>query len=328
MERQRLRDRVARRLLGLPGPEEHPSLRHGSSTGLRRGVPFRLACWNLQFGGGRDARFFYDGGTDVSVPSSTVERVLDGIAGVLLTIDADVVLLQEVDRASRRTARIDELEGLLRRVPYPEVASTPYYRVRYVPFPPNEYLGKVSLDLATLSRFELQEAARIPLSPLAEPWWRQQFNLRRAVLSADLPVEGGGRLRILNTHLSAFSRGDGTLARQVAELLAVIDAAEADRVAWVLAGDLNALPPGDDPRRLPDPDEYAESVTPILPLIERFGSPSANWRTYLPPGATEPDRVLDWLFVSAGVTCEGYGAIADGGKWSDHLPIVATLTVG
>jgi endonuclease/exonuclease/phosphatase family metal-dependent hydrolase len=295
-----------------------------------------VLSWNVQYAASRKHQFFYDGGPDVHVPEADVRWTLARIADVLRRADADIVLLQEVDRDSDRTHRIDEHQALLDLVPYPCHASTPYHRVRYVPVPGRQPLGRVDMHLSVFSRFPLQDARRIALPLLDEPWWRRLFNLRRAVLDARVPLDGGGTLRLLDTHLSAFSQGDGTLERQVDVLERLASTSETAREPWILAGDLNALPPGDDAARLPNgPVEYPERPTPVDRLFRRYASAvpapqyvasPGRWRTYVPFGAAEPDRTLDYVFVGREVSVDEVDVprVLD---VSDHLPVVFSVTV-
>jgi endonuclease/exonuclease/phosphatase family metal-dependent hydrolase len=317
-------------LLGLdhrPGELENVPVVHGDvpTRPLARGEPFTVVSWNIQYAAGRH-HFFYDGGPTVSVPPDDVHRTLDGIGAALR--DADLALVQEIDRDSRRTGRIDELVALADG--WGTWASAPYHRSAYVPVPRHEPLGRIDLHLALLSRFPLAHARRTALPALRESRLRRALNLKRAVLSAEIPFEGGN-LAVAVTHLSAWSRGDGTLAKQVEVLAAWMEARERAGQPFVLAGDLNLLPPGDDPSRLPDPTEYADHPNPIERLIPRFRSvipperlldPSS--RTYQPfDGA--PQRLLDYMFVSDAI--EVRSAAPDPTDLSDHLPLRATLVL-
>jgi endonuclease/exonuclease/phosphatase family metal-dependent hydrolase len=318
--------RLATRALDWPR-EDEATLLGGAGRVLRVGEPFRVLSWNVQFAASREPHFFYDGGNAVGVTRETVERTLERLATELLEADADVVLLQEVDRRSRRTAFIDQHAELLRRVAYPMHAAAPYWRVRYVPFPSHERIGRVHMDLSAFSRLKILEARRFPLARLAEPAWRRAFNLRRGVLEIDVATEIGA-MRIFDVHLSAFSRGDGTLDRQVGELLQRLVETDAARIPWIMAGDLNALPPGDDASRLRDAFEYPEATSPIAPLLDRWRCPippgrllDPAFRTYLPPGAADADRILDWVLVSEGIAVEGFQVRKPPGDPSDHRPL-------
>lgn len=307
----------------FPAPVEAvPVVGRGSGRVLRAGDEFTVLTWNLQYCASHRYTFFYDGGPTVSVPAEVVRETLAAVAGVLREVDAELVLLQEVDRGARRTGGIDELGELLERVEYPLWVGCPYHRSRMVPKPGKEPLGRVEMWMGTLSRFVIQRSERRALCPLKEPWYVQRFNLKRAILSAEL-----GGLRLANVHLSAFANGDGTVPRQLASLKDWMR----EGSPWLVGGDFNALPPGDDPARLGQwAREYADPTPPLADLLPTVASAIPldrlllpESRSYLPPGASEPDRVLDYLLHSPELE------VLESRVWkipswiSDHLPVVA-----
>jgi endonuclease/exonuclease/phosphatase family metal-dependent hydrolase len=96
---------------------------------------------------------------------------------------------------------------------------------------------------------------------------------------------------------------------------------------------MNCLPPGDEAVRLPPKDrsEYPEAVTPLQPLFDRYASPvpeeswntePERWRTYLPFGAIEPDRTLDYVFHGSRVRTSDISVLRDHPLLSDHLPLL------
>lgn len=303
----------------------------GDVPEIPRHRPVRMLVWNIQYAASRNHHFFYDGGSAVSTTEADVEATLDGIAEVIRRVDPDLVLWQEVDRGSRRTHGIDELEALLQRVPYPCVTDTPYHKAPYVPYPAHEHLGKVDMRLAVMSRYRIDKATRFDLPRLNEPWLRQQFNLKRAMLAAELPVEGGGRFVAFDAHLSAFSRGDGTVARQLAAMAERIDAAEQEGAAWVLGADLNCLPPGDDPSRLGDQVSLYEAESPLIPWFDRYASAvpllehqrdPGPFRTYMPWGSQAADRAIDHVFHAPTVEMRRFSVLQDVTTLSDHHPML------
>jgi endonuclease/exonuclease/phosphatase family metal-dependent hydrolase len=185
------------------------------------------------------------------------------------------------------------------------------------------------MHLATLATVPVARARRIALPLLAEPRWRQAFNLKRALLEVEVPLADGRVLMVGNTHLSAFSRGDGTLPRQVAVLAAWMGAQAARGRPFVLAGDLNLLPPGDVPARLPDPENYADDADLVRGLLTHARSAvpaeawlAPEWRSYQPYGSA-PDRVLDYVFVSPDLGVRDVRV--EPTEASDHLPLAVTL---
>ncbi len=318
-----------------PAPEEPAEAdceRDGAP--LRAGQPFTVLSWNLQYAGSRKHHFFYDGGRAVSVPEADVRATLDAIGAVLEEVGPDLALLQEVDRNSRRTHFIDELPPLVQAAGAACWAAAPYHRSPYVPAPSHEPMGRVDLELALLSRAPMRHAVRHQLPLLDEPWYRKVFNLKRAVLTAEVPVEGLDQpLAVAVTHLSAFSHGDGTLSRQVDALDAWI-AARPPGQPWILAGDMNMLPPGDDPKRLSaESDLYADADNPIERLFARYSEVFSDQldpanRTYLPFGAAEPDRKIDYIFHGGPIRVVEARVMREHADISDHLPLVARFAVG
>ncbi len=302
----------------------------GSGAPAPVGRPLRVVSWNLQFCAGRGRRFFFDGGGQVHVGGDEVEDALAGAIGVLRGLSPDIVLLQEVDRGSDRTAGLDQHRRIADALGLGHEATAPYHRVGYLPHPPHRHLGRVDMHLSVLSRWPIRAAVRHPLPLLRESWLRQQFNLRRAILELQVPLADGGDLTLLDTHLSAFSYGDGTLARQVAMVGDRLDALEGQGGRWLLAGDFNALPPGDAPGRLgEDAALYPEAETPLRRLFERHRTPlrpeirlDPAYRTWVPWGANRADRVLDYVFHGGGVETAGFRVVPQGARWSDHLPLV------
>ena len=318
----------------------------GGSSGTHRvpavakaGEPLTILVWNVQYGASRKHHFFYDGGEAVRVPEADVQWTLDAIAEVVAEVDPDVILWQELDRGSDRTHRVDMVQELLRRAPYPCTATTPYHRVAYVPHPGHEHLGKVDMHLGVFSRVRLTEATRHQLPLLDEPVWRAIFNLRRAALEVRVPVAGGPDLTLLDTHLSAFSRGDGTLPRQVRHLRRLALQARDAGDGVVLAGDMNSLPPGDDPGRLSERDQllYSDSDNPVKVLYDAltpalapntYAADPGRAFTYIGFGQDRPDRMIDHAFTAGPVRADSYGVRQDRLDISDHLPLVLVVRPG
>ena len=327
--------RGALSLLQPPPPEGELALPSQEGRRIALGHRFRMLCWNIQYCGGRGRRFFYDGGADVRVDRVEVEEALAGVGALIRAWSPDLVLLQEVDRSADRTVRIDQHEALARAVGLPLALSAPYHRVNWVPFPFDAQLGRVDMHLSVLSAFQATRAARWNLPLLRETWLRRRFNLRRILLEVDLATESGAPLRVFNTHLSAFSYGDGSLGQQIARCVSAGDAAERNQGRWAMAGDFNTLPPGDRPSRLgADAALYPEAESPIRALTDRFATAETpetlgdhRWRSWIPWGSNQPDRQLDWMFRGSGIQVLEHRVDPAGGRWSDHLPLITDLLV-
>lgn len=320
-------------LLGLefnPASVEKVSVQNMRPTQpIPAGQSLKLISWNLQFSGSRKHNFFYDGGQAVHVPLSDVQETLEKITKVLRARNPDFALLQEIDRHSDRTGNIDQLETLKTYAEGLNWTSTPYHKVPYVPHPSHEPMGRVNLNLGTLSRYEFTSARRHQLALLDEPRWRQFFNLKRAILETTIPIGVGAKrpsLILGNTHLSAFSGGDGTLDKQITQIEAWIESIPNGQ-PWILAGDFNLLPPKDVPSRLGDDGKlYADAQNPIERLTNKYNVAfpellSENARTYLPFGANKPDRKIDYIFYGGPIEIESATVLREASALSDHLPL-------
>ena len=197
--------------------------------------PLKVLVWNIQFCGGTRLHFFYEGGTAVLSTRDDVSTSLEAIASVIERLDPDVVLLQEVDRFSRRSCWIDEHAVLRARLPkYVVDASTWYWRMPWLPVPSDggTQLGTTYLHLSCFSKFAIDpHVKRVALPAIcSDTFIRRVFNLRRAVQCVTLPcADGGPPIVLLHTHLSAFeAKFDGTVQAQIAVLRELMARHEAE----------------------------------------------------------------------------------------------------
>lgn len=305
----------------------------GVEAPLRPGDRFTVLVWNLQFAGSRKHQFFYDGGEAVHVPPEDVAETIEAVRTVLVQVKPDLALLQEVDRDAARTGREDQLPPYIEAMDARCAAAATYHKSPYVPSPSHRPMGRVHMDLATLSKAPLLRASRVQLAMLDEHRLVQAFNLKRALLQGEVKTEGLAHpLAVGNTHLSAFSYGDGTLGKQVATLADWMRR-RPEGQPWILGGDFNLLPTGDDPGRLTAEGHlYADADNPIEPLLAGFSEVASDplapeARTYLPFGASEPDRKIDYLFYGGPLRLVETEVIRSAAHISDHLPIRAVFEV-
>ncbi|MFW5967385.1 MAG: endonuclease/exonuclease/phosphatase family protein, partial [Persicimonas sp.] len=205
-----------------------------------------VMSWNIKFAGGR-IDFFYDcHGERVIMEKDEVLEHLEGLAEKIEQVDPDVLILQEVDVDSKRTAEIDQVEWLLEHTDLNYGAYASQWRSRYIP---KHGLGKVDSGNAILARWPLEDAERtaLPLIEAQDPITRY-FYLKRNILRARLEVPDREPLWVIDTHTAAFATDD-TRARQidrVEEELARLD--EADKT-FVMGADLNTVPPHSERRK-------------------------------------------------------------------------------
>ena len=318
-------------------PEDAPTLVAGQDV--------TVMSWNVQYLAGKDYVFWYDlldeSGPDERPDPEAIARTLDEVVRVVRDVDPDVLLLQEVDDGAARTDGEDQLRLLLDRLPddYACHTSAWYWRAAFVPHP--RIMGSVGMKLSTVSRFRITESTRYQLAQIPNDPVTRQFDLKRAILEARLPTDGGNDLVVLNTHFDAFAQGTDTMQQQVAETRRRLDLLTEAGSPWVLGGDLNLLPPGRQYDDLgPAQQAYYQESSELAVLTdvhasvpspdEANGPDRASWFTHFPnePAVEAPDRTIDYLFHGPRLTLGDHEVrTGDTLDISDHLPVIATWTL-
>jgi len=311
---------------------------------LKPGQQLKILSWNLQFLAGRPGNnFFYDGGSDPWPSLQTVMANARAVADIIRQEDPDVILLQELDDGAERTHFKDQLQMILSLLPadYAAHTSSFYWQADFVPH--SEPLGGVGMKMSIVCKYRLTSAKRYALPAITtDDILARQYNLKRAIQRTYLPIEGGGKLNLLNTHLSAYAQGSDTMLRQVAMVDKVLEAYAAGGEPVLIAGDFNLLPSdaayqdlGAGSRKY-----YNEDGTEIAPLLERYSSvPSLpetlganrqDWFTHIANDnhSEAPDKTIDYiLFTGKLALREHYVRSLGTIKISDHLPVVANFTL-
>ncbi len=309
-----------------------------------------VMTWNIKFGGARIDFFFDCYGDRVHMTKSEVIDNLEGLLRKIRQVNPDILLIQELDRFSKRSAGIDMLRFLAERSGLPYAAYASQWDVWYVP---KRGLGRINSGNAIFTRWPIDTAYRVPLPLVAGyPWWYKLFYLRRNLLVAR--IQGLAQpLWAVNTHLEAYvPGGDSTRYHQLQILKTFLDSLTQAGAIWIAGGDLNTVPPGtkklkdfdDNACKAIDPDfvadDYTAEVNWLMPFYQRYQEviPLAVYQ------AREEDfyshtvndrgwwnRRLDYLFTN-GHWLEGmvHQDSSKGGmntfSLSDHAPVVGRWT--
>jgi endonuclease/exonuclease/phosphatase family metal-dependent hydrolase len=309
---------------------------------LKSGQKLKILTWNVQFMAGKNYVFWHDtpnfDGPNERPSREDITKTIAEVSRVIREEDPDLVLLQEVDEGARRTDKEDQLGRLLALLPpeYSCQVSTFYWQAAFVPHP--RIMGGAGMKLSMISKYKISQARRHQLALPPNDFITRQFSTKRAILEVRLPVENGGELAVLNTHLDAFARGANTMSLQVAEIDSILTALNEAGLAWVMGGDFNLLPP--DPaafQRLPESHQsYYRPESEIAPLYQAYqvvpgweditGRDYQKWFTHFPndPAASGPDRTIDYLvFPKTAQVDSHYVRQKDARQISDHLPVIA-----
>ena len=224
-------------------------------------------------------------------------RNLESVAGLVRKLDADVVLLQEVDRGTRRSGHVDQLNVL--------EEATRYFAVfgRSLDYDGGQY------GIAGLSRTRITAPATEPL-PVQPPQARSGGSYEpRAALTFTTSTSLGS-IVVLNTHLDASSDEHYRL-QETAHIIAMSKRLRSAERPVVAGGDFNAEPGS---------AAYQQLIAGGLRDAWKECGKGDGF-TY---PADRPIKRIDYLFVTAGVRCSRAEVIDS--RVSDHRPLLVTLT--
>lgn len=311
-----------------------PAETAGVAEAALDGTTLTLVAFNVGYAGlGQESDFFMDGGKQTYPASAdVVSKNLAGITGVLRDTGADVALLQEVDRNSRRSFSVDEISHFADALGMAS-AFAPNYRCAFVPIPLPP-LGRVDSGLLTLTAYAMDNARRVAL-PCPFSWPLRVANLKRCLLVTELPVPGTDKLLVLvNLHLEAYDDGAGREA-QLSELAAILTA-EYEKGNYVIAGgDFNASFPGAlDAYPVIDPGTWQPGVldaalVPGFSLAYDDSTPTCRLLNfpYDPGNPLTQYYVIDGFLVSPNVRVDTVETVDAGFLYSDHNPVLLTVTL-
>jgi endonuclease/exonuclease/phosphatase family metal-dependent hydrolase len=211
---------------------------------LKDSLIFSLLTWNIGYAGlDKNMDFFKDGGTKVITPEDNCRENISAISDFLLTNDTvDFILLQEIDRDSKRSYRIDQYQRLSEKLSGHHPFFAKNYDVFFVPAPPTKPMGKVVSGIATLSKFIPESSTRYSL-PGDFGFPTQLFYLDRCFMFNRFRIENGKELVMINTHNEAFDAG-GDIRKAQMEMLREFVLNEFNSGNYVITGgDWNQFPP-------------------------------------------------------------------------------------
>lgn len=219
--------------------QEFPILEKAGASPPAAPDPLRLKVmtWNVKYGAGR-IDFWFDLWGDRTVMSlAEVEENMAGIYRLIQEVKPDVLVANEIEVNSKRSAYHNMVQGILEHTDLQYAAYTPVWQSRFVP---TEGVGRMDMGNCIFSRFPIVLSERIAqVDRTDQDALTRTFYLHRAVGRAVLDV-GGRSLAVFAVHTEAYDQ-DRTNSKQQQQILELL---RAEAMPFVLAGDLNALPPG------------------------------------------------------------------------------------
>jgi endonuclease/exonuclease/phosphatase family metal-dependent hydrolase len=234
------------------------------------------------------------------------------IVSTLRSQEADVVLLQEVDRGARRTSGRDVTREIAERLGMQHVFAPAFEELgqKITSATPalhgQSVLSRLPVRSSRVLKFSEQSHYWQPKRYLPSAWAISRRRLGGRIAQVVEVDAGGVPLVIYNLHLESRGWFTGIHEAQLREALR--DAGQYGRdVAVVVGGDFNTVRNTDRARTLLSAAGFQNC----------FGDRKV--RTHRLWG------MLDWLAVRGPVRCEG-AAVVRGAKGSDHDPLAARIT--
>jgi len=298
---------------------------------LNDSMELSLLTWNIGYCGmDKGMDFFYDGGTRVFTPEATCTNNLLEINKFLKQNDStDFILLQEVDKDSKRSYHINEFDSLKNSLKayFPSFARN--YDVFFVPVPPVTPMGKVLSGLTIFSKYQPISSVRYSF-PGEYGFPKQLFMLDRCFLVNRYPLSNGKELLIINTHNEAFDPGQIREA-QMSYLKDFLLTEYRNGNFIITGGDWNQDPPGfqsdfavnkTDTTQMIIPNDY---LTPDWKWLYDNRTPSErNVLTAYDPSSTTTN-IFDFFLISPNIVSVSVEGIQLNFENSDHNPVIIKI---
>jgi endonuclease/exonuclease/phosphatase family metal-dependent hydrolase len=217
---------------------------------------------------------------------------LERVAAIIKDSRASIVLLQEVDRKTRRSGSVDQLARLRELTGYRGAFG------KTIDYDGGEY------GIAILSRWRVASTAFAPLPvEIAEVVSRARYEERGALVAR--VVSPFGIIRVVNTHLDAG--GADAYRIQQARVLTSLAGAQSDSGFTLLGGDMNS-----------EPASEAISILSKAGWADLFAGCGTGEPYSFP--ADKPVKRIDFLFASVKTRCLRAEVLDT--QASDHRPVL------
>jgi endonuclease/exonuclease/phosphatase family metal-dependent hydrolase len=300
----------------------------------------RFLIWNIGYAGlGAEMDFFNDGGKGTRPSKELAEKYMAGIIQFIRNQQdsTDFILLQEVDRNSKRSYEVDQVQEILNVSKDYSSMFALNYDVKFVPVPfgfPYTPYGKTYGGLQTLSKYLPKSASRLQY-PGGFNWPTKLYMLDRCALEMEMELSSGRKLLVVNTHNTAYDASGEIKKIEMEYIKMRYENAVKEGKRVILGGDWNQVPPGWDSKHFSA--EMPEGYTPQA--LDNTMIPSGFAVHFDPLMATNRsnDKVysegstyttlIDYFMTSANVEVLRVQGINESFSFSDHQPVRLTVVV-
>ena len=265
----------------------------------------RVVTWNIAHGRGATFDNWAEGGDEKQ------DRVAE-IASLIRELDADLVVLNEVDFNATWSGGLNQAEAIARQTGFRYYAMQSNLDFGFL-------YGRWHFGNVLLSHYPIQNANVVEFAPVNswEPW---VVGSKRGFL-CDIKLADEQVVSMMGLHLEA--RGEPVRLRESRD---VHKAAQTTDHPLIVAGDLNTKPRFESLD--PDPDDGEDNA--FENLIQLTGlsyqptsKPSPQQLTF---PSMDPESTIDWiLFQEPELVLESQRVVST--QLSDHLPVMAEFQV-
>jgi len=264
----------------------------------------RVATWNIAHG--RGATFDNWAGDGDSKQSR-----LNEVSELIVEMDADIVVLNEVDFCSTWSGGYDQAAMIAQQTGYRYVVKQSNLDFGFI-------YGRWHFGNVLLSRFPVSQVEVVEFAPVNQ-WESWVVGCKRG-LACNVSL-GSDSISVIGLHLE--SRGETVRVKEVEDVDRVVKRMPN---SLIVAGDLNTTPP-----LAPLSNTDANGKNAFEELIKTTG---LSYSPALTPTQQEltfpafgPEATIDWiLFAEPSLSLVDQVVIST--QLSDHLPVVAEFRVG
>lgn len=328
--------------------EDHAELdiENNGEKKLEIGETYTAVTYNIGFGAyGQDYSFFMDTGEmqdgtktagkyGKAISKESAETNTAGALDELRKLDADFLLLQEVDVDSDRSYHIDQAEWIKEELSDYSSVFANNFHTAYLFCPFSDPHGAVQAGLLNLGRYKAAEAERRSY-PVDNSFITKFTDLDRCFSVIRYPVEGGKELVLINSHMSAYDEGGLIRAEQLKLLNSVMEQEYKAGNYVIVGGDFNHAFGEKVAEGFPSEQKFPSWVSVLTQeeLAEGIQMMCAENELEVPTcrGADIPyekgvnyTTVVDGFLVSDNIHAAAENIDTDF-KYSDHNPVKLTF---
>ena len=218
------------------------------------------------------------------------------VAALVDSVNADIALLQEVDRNTTRSGRVDQPATLAR------------LSKRHVAFGKSLDFQGGEYGIAVLSRWPIVSETTFAL-PVDPPQARSGGSYEPRAALRVIIAAPGGPLAVVNTHLDA-SNDDRWRRQEIRTVIAIVDSLRARDVPTFAGGDINSTP-----------ESAVQAMARSAGLRDAWSVCGTGAGLTYP--ADSAVKRIDYLYLTGSATCAG-GVVVQT-MASDHRPVLVTI---